>query len=161
VLYLSHNKATPNPLVREGIFAFANRGGGILISHASNWQNWPDWAPFNFQLVSGVTRSHDKFGEFEVVVTDPSHPVMQGVPARFKIKDELYNFIPEAAGPERHVLATAKSPTSGKEFPIVWVVKHAKARILCNTLGHDGAAHEHPAYQTLLQNSVCWLAGGK
>jgi len=43
----------------------------------------------------------------------------------------------------------------------VWVVKRDKARILCNTLGHDGQAHEHPAYQTMLQNSVRWLAGGK
>ena len=136
-------------------------GGGLLVSHAGNWLNWKDWPEYNRQLVSGMTRGHDKYGEFEVVVTDASHPVMQGVPARFKIKDELYNFIPDPTGPERHVLATAKSPASGKEFPIVWVVKHDKARILCNTLGHDGQAHELPAYQTLLQNSVRWLAGGK
>jgi putative membrane-bound dehydrogenase-like protein len=159
VLYLSHNKATPNPKVREGIFAFANRGGGILINHAANWLNWPDWPEYNRQLVSGMTRRHDNFGEFEVVVTDPSHPVMKGVPASFKITDELYNFLPDASGPARQVLATAKSPTSGKEFPIIWVVKHDKARILCNTLGHDGKAHDLPAYQTLLKNSVRWLAG--
>ncbi len=157
VLYLSHNKATPNPKVREGIFAFANRGGGLLINHAANWLNWPDWPDYNRQLVSGVTRGHDKFGEFEVVVTDPAHPVMKGVPANFKITDELYNFIPDDKSAGRQVLATAKSPTSGKEFPIIWVVKHDQARILCNTLGHDGKAHDHPAYQTLLKNSVQWL----
>jgi putative heme-binding domain-containing protein len=161
VLYLSHNKATPNPKVRAGIFAFANRGGGILINHAANWLNWPDWPEYNRQLISGVTKGHDKFGEFEVVVTDPSHPVMKGVPASFKITDELYNFQPDASGPARHVLATAKSPTSGKEFPVIWVVKHDQARILCNTLGHDGKAHDLPAYQTLLRNSVQWLAGEK
>lgn len=161
VLYLSHNKATPNPKVREGIFAFANRGGGLLINHAANWLNWPDWPEYNRQLVSGVTRRHDRFGEFEVVVTDPSHPVMKGVPASFKITDELYHFTPDESGPARHVLATAKSKETNKEYPILWVVKHDKARILCNTLGHDGKAHDHPAYQTLLKNSVQWLAGSK
>ncbi len=159
VLYLSHNKATPNPQVREGIFAFANRGGGLLINHAANWLNWPDWPEYNRQLVSGVTKGHDRFGEFEVVVTDPSHPVMKGVPASFKITDELYRFEPDSQSPGRQVLATAKSPTSGKEFPIVWIVKHDKARIVCNTLGHDAKAHELPAYQTLLKNSVLWAAG--
>ena len=159
VLYLSHNKATPNPKVREGIFAFAERGGGLLINHAANWLNWRDWPAYNRQLVSGVTRGHDKYGEFEVVVTDQTHPVMKNVPLSFKITDELYNFQPDDTATSRHVLATAKSPTSGKEFPIIWVVKHDKARILCNTLGHDGKAHEHPAYQTLLKNSVQWLGG--
>jgi hypothetical protein len=28
---------------------------------------------------------------------------------------------------------------------------------VCLTLGHDGAAHEHAAYQKLLANSVRWL----
>ncbi|MFM1770186.1 MAG: hypothetical protein RJA22_2715 [Verrucomicrobiota bacterium] len=159
VLYLSHNKSTSNPKVRQGIFAFANRGGGLLINHAANWLNWPDWPEYNRQLVSGVTKGHDRFGEFEVVVTDPAHPVMKGVPASFKITDELYHFLPDAQGPARHVLATAKSPQSGKEFAIIWVVKHDKARVVCNTLGHDGKAHNHPAYQQILKNSVMWAAG--
>ena len=37
-------------------------------------------------------------------------------------------------------------------------MKHPKARIVCITLGHDGKAHEHPAYKTLLQNSLAWAA---
>jgi putative membrane-bound dehydrogenase-like protein len=161
VFYLAHNQAMPNRKVREGLFAYISRGGGLLVSHAGNWLNWKDWPEYNRELVGGITRGHDKYGEFEVIVVDTSHPVMQGVPAQFKIKDELYNFIPDPAGSARHVLATAKSPVSGKEYPVVWVVKHDKARILCNTLGHDGQAHELPAYQTMLQNSVRWLAGGK
>jgi len=57
------------------------------------------------------------------------------------------------------VLATGKSPITGKTFPVVWIVKHSKARIACITLGHDGKAHEHPAFQAILQNSVAWAAG--
>jgi type 1 glutamine amidotransferase len=57
------------------------------------------------------------------------------------------------------VLATATSPTTGKTFPSVWIAKHPKARIVCIALGHDGKAHENPAYQKIIQNSLAWAAG--
>ena len=57
------------------------------------------------------------------------------------------------------VLATGKSLVTGETYPVVWIAKHPKAKIVCITLGHDGAAHELPAYKTILQNSVQWLVG--
>jgi type 1 glutamine amidotransferase len=56
------------------------------------------------------------------------------------------------------VLAQATSPESGKTFPQVWTVAHPKSRIVCITLGHDGPAHNHPAYQALLKNAFRWAA---
>jgi hypothetical protein len=38
-------------------------------------------------------------------------------------------------------------------------VKHAKARIVGLTLGHDAKAHDLPAFQTLLKNSIAWVSG--
>ena len=78
--------------------------------------NWPDWPAFNRELVSGATRGHDKFEEFEVVVTDPSHPVMKGVPASFKITDELYNYTADPAGTPIEVLAEATSRWMDKGY---------------------------------------------
>ena len=69
---------------------------------------------------------------------------MAGLPEKFKISDELYNFIPDPQGTPIEVLAQATSPLSGKTFPQVWIVKHPKAKIVCITLGHDGAAHDLP-----------------
>src|SRR5262249_42701986 len=97
-------------------------------------------------------------GEFEVTVTDTSHPIMAGVPATFKIADELYHFRPDEQGASRRVLATGKSPLSGQTFPVVWITQHPKARIVCISLGHDGKAHELPPFKTLLQNSLTWAA---
>ena len=57
------------------------------------------------------------------------------------------------------MLATAKNLTNGKTFPSVWIVKHPKARIVCIALGHDGKAHDLPAYKTMLRNAVAWAAG--
>jgi len=158
VLYLSNNQPMTNKALRNGIFGFADSGRGLLLVHAANWYNWRDWPEYNRALVSGGTRSHDKFGEFEVTVDEPGHPIMASVPATFQISDELYHFQKDAEGPSIQVLATGKNSVSGKTYPVVWIVSHPKARIVCCTLGHDGAAHEHPAYQAILRNAVKWAA---
>jgi type 1 glutamine amidotransferase len=44
---------------------------------------------------------------------------------------------------------------------MIFVVEHPKTRIVGIALGHDGAAHDHPAYVRLLQNSLKWAAGSK
>ncbi|MEQ8418734.1 MAG: ThuA domain-containing protein, partial [Arenibacter algicola] len=93
---------------------------------------------------------------FEVRVVKPDHPIMKGVPSKFRIVDELYRWEkdPEA---EIEVLALSRGLKSGEEYPTVWIVKHPKAKIVGNTLGHDERAHGHKAYQTILKNSVNWV----
>ena len=158
LLYLSNNKPITNALVRKAIFDFADLGRGLLLVHPALWYNWTDWPKYNQTLVGGGARSHDRYGEFEVTVTDPKHPVMKGVPATFKLKDELYHFVKDGHGATIEVLATGKSPADERVFPVVWVTKHPRARIVCITLGHDGAAHQHEAFRTLLTNAAVWAA---
>ena len=160
VLYLSTNQAMTDPEMRKGIFEFADSGKGLLLVHPALWYNWGNWPEYNKVLAGGGAKGHDKLGEFEVVVEKPDHPIMAGVPKTFKITDELYNFIPDEKGTPIEVLATAKS-TNGKTFPIVWIVQHPKAKIVGITLGHDGRAHDHPAYKSILVNSLKWAAQQK
>ena len=82
---------------------------------------------------------------------------MKGVPANFRIVDELYRWEKDPQGTEIEVLAIGKGIESGEEFPVVWIVKHPKAKIIGNTLGHDERAHGLKAYQTLLKNSLDWV----
>lgn len=159
VLYLSHNQATPNPAVRVGIFDHVRNGKGLVLVHAANWYNWADWPEFNRQLVSGGTHGHDRYGEFEVTLEDVKSPILNGVPKTFLIKDELYHFEPATDGAPRLVLATGKSPIDGKVFPVVWITQNREGRIVCITLGHDGAAHDSQPYQQLLKNAIAWAAG--
>ena len=159
VLYLSSNQPLPDPALRKAILDFAESGKGLLLVHPALWYNWKDWPEYNRALAGGGARSHDRFGEFEVTVADPSHPIMSGVPASFKIADELYHFEPDKEGSPIQVLATGKSPLTGKTFPVVWIVKHSKARIACVTLGHDGQAHQHPAFKSILGNALAWVGG--
>ncbi|MEK7686139.1 MAG: PVC-type heme-binding CxxCH protein [Verrucomicrobiota bacterium] len=159
VLYLSNNQPLSDSALRQGIFQFADSGKGLLLAHPALWYNWNDWPEYNRQFVGGGARSHDKYGEFEVTVDDPAHPIMAGVPGTFRIKDELYHFQKDALGMSIQVLATGRNLATGKSYPVVWISQHPKARIICISLGHDGAAHEHPALQTLLRNSLRWAAG--
>ncbi|MBI2928818.1 MAG: ThuA domain-containing protein [Verrucomicrobia bacterium] len=158
VLYLSNNQPLSDPALRKGIFDFAEAGHGLLLVHPALWHNWKDWPEYNRTLVSGGARSHDRYGEFEVTVLDPSHPTMAGVPVKFAIADELYRYEKDPLGPPILVLATGFEKSTGKTYPVAWVVQHPKARIFCCTLGHDGAAHEHPAFKAMLRNGVRWAA---
>jgi type 1 glutamine amidotransferase len=145
--------------LRKAIFDFADVGKGLLLVHPALWYNWADWPEYNRTLVGGGARSHDKYGEFEVTVDAPDHPLMAGVPKTFKIADELYHFQRDDQGAPIEVLATGKNIATGKTYSSIWVVKHPRARIVCIALGHDGAAHEGDAYKTILRNAMKWAAG--
>lgn len=161
VLYLSNNKPFTQAATRQAIMDFVNRGKGLVIVHAGMWYSWRDWPEFNRVLVGGGSRGHDKLGEFEVKVTAAAHPIARGVPASFAITDELYYQEAENAGTPVKALATAYSKQKDKTYPSVFLVEHPKARIVGLALGHDGRAHDLPAYKQLLKNSVEWAARRK
>jgi uncharacterized protein len=158
VLYLSNNQPLGEAALRDAIFAHVAAGRGLIIGHAASWYNWSDWPAYNRDLVGGGTRAHRRYGPFRVDVVEPDHLIMQGVPRSFTLDDELYRFAPDPGGSGITVLATAREEETGTVYPIVWTVRHPHARIVVNTLGHDGSAHEHPAYQAILRNSLRWAA---
>jgi hypothetical protein len=156
VLYLANNAPFTAPGMREAILDFVKGGKGLLLVHPALWYNWADWPEYNRVLCGGGSRGHDGYAEFEVTVAQPDHPIMRGVPAKFKVHDELYWFEPDPQGTPIKVLATAHSPSKNRDFPMVFVVEHPKARIVGIALGHDGSTHQDPAYQRLLRNALVW-----
>jgi type 1 glutamine amidotransferase len=157
VLVLSTNQPLPSE-ARKAIADFAGAGKGLLLIHPALWYNWANFPEYNRDLVGGGARSHDKYGEFEVEILVPDHPITAGLPKKFKISDELYHAVPDPQGAKITVLAQATSPVTGKTFPQIWVTQHPNARIACITLGHDGKAHELPEFKTLLKNAFRWVA---
>lgn len=158
VLRMTTNQQLPGSDLREGIFHFVDAGKGLLIEHPGAWYNWQDWPQYNRELVGGGSRSHRQYGAFEVNVVAPDHPIMADVPSSFTIEDELYRFEQDPEGSSIDVLATAEETETGDVYPIVWTVNHLNGRIVVNTLGHDGASHQHPAYVQILENSINWAA---
>jgi len=158
LIQASNQILPPEPAVRDAIMNFAHEGGGLLVVHAGLWYNWPTWPEYNRVLVGGGSRSHDKLGDFEVIVTHPEHPIMQGVPAKFLVHDELYHQEFDPSGSPVEVLATATSPLTGKTYPSVWVVNSGHGCIVCIAAGHGDKTHNDPTYMRLLTNAANWAA---
>lgn len=159
VLYLALNQPILSQAVRDAIMARAAAGKGLLLVHPALWYNWGNWPEYNQKLVGGGARSHDKFGEFDVKVANPDHPIMKGVRDRFKITDELYHFQKDTSGPPIEVLAVGTNKETGKTYPVVWITKAPNSRIVCITLGHDEKSHTLPEFQTILVNAHNWARG--
>lgn len=155
VFFLTNNQPFDQE-TKDLIFNRVNQGMNLMIYHPGTWYNWQDWPEYNKLLVGGGSRSHEALQEFEVEIVNPDHPITQGVPAKFRIVDELYRWEKDPDA-EIEVLAIGRGLESGEEFPVVWTVKHPNSRIVCNTLGHDDRAHSLPAYKTLLNNALQWV----
>lgn len=158
VLVLTNNQPLASDGLRDALERFLERGSGLVIVHPATWYNWSDWPAYNTRFVGGGARGHEAYGEFDVEIVDPAHAIGAGVPAKFAIQDELYQTSFENPA-NVHVIATGRSRSSGKVYPVVWTVSRAKGRTACLTLGHDGAAHEHAAYAALYTNAVRWAKG--
>ncbi len=158
VLFLTNNQPMEDPELRKAIFAFVNAGKGLVLAHAALWYNWKDWPEYNLQLVSGGSKGHDKYGQFEVDVVDVKHPVTKGVNQKFSLKDERYYYKVDAAGPGIKILANSSVQGSADIYPSVFVVNNPKARIVGLALGHDAESHDLPAYQKLIRNAVKWVS---
>ncbi len=158
VLVLSTNQ----PIAAEdqrAIVAFVENGGGLLILHPGAWRNWKDWREHT-ELAGGGTSSHEDFAAFDVttVEAERAHALLAGVPATFRIEDELYRFemIPFDAR-AIVVLAKGRSLSTGAEYPVLWTLERGEGKVVGCTLGHDGRAHELREFRALLSNSVRYL----
>ena len=160
VLYLSNNQAMADPKLRQAIFDFVQQGKGLVLAHAATWYNWRDWPEYNKTLVGGGSRGHERYGNFDVKITNTTHPVIRGITeTSFNIKDELYRMNRDSSGANIQVLAISTVPNTSTTYPAVWVTESQKGRIVCITLGHDAESHDKPVYQQLLRNAVQWAAG--
>lgn len=140
---------------QSALKAHADAGKGIVILHAGAWIH--PWDGYNQRFVAGGSTGHG-YGDFEVTVQKADHPVMEGVPATFTIKDESYH---HRFGEDSKYTVLAENNDGGRKHTSVWTVDDDKAPIVCITLGHASDAHENEHYKTILINAVKWVAAGK
>ena len=148
---------------------FVQNGGGVVIYHAADnaFSKWPEFnricalggwegrnensGPYVYwkdgKLVkdssAGPGGSHGRQHEYVLNGRDKVHPVVKGLPLKWRhAKDELYDRM-RGPGNIRDILYTAYSDKetngSGREEPLVFTVDYGNARIFHTMLGHAGA----------------------
>ena len=176
---------------------YVQNGGGVVIYHAADnaFSKWPEFnkicalggwegrnensGPYVYwkdgKLVkdssAGPGGSHGRQHEYVLNGRDKVHPVVKGLPLKWRhAKDELYDRM-RGPGNIRDILYTAYSDKetngSGREEPLVFTVDYGNARIFHTMLGHAGAttedniAMQSTGFQVLLLRGAEWAATGK
>jgi type 1 glutamine amidotransferase len=137
---------------------YVEEGGGLVAIHcaSASFGNSPTW----LRLVGARFAGHYKsLHKLNVVISDPKHPIMQGV-SPFNIVDEEYNH--NFAKVERKVLAEFKERpegSKGKNNDIVWTRDVGKGRVFYSALGHGPEAWANPDWQRMVMQAIFWSAG--
>lgn len=176
---------------------YVQNGGGVVIYHAADnaFSKWPEFnkicalggwegrnenaGPYVYwqdgKLVkdssAGVGGSHGKQHEYVLNGRDKEHPIIKGLPLKWRhAKDELYDRM-RGPGNIQDILYTAYSDKatngSGREEPLVFTVDYGNARIFHTMLGHagptaeDNIAMQCTGFQVLLLRGAEWAATGK
>ena len=176
---------------------YVQNGGGVVIYHAADnaFSKWPEFnricalggwegrnensGPYVYwkdgKLVkdssAGPGGSHGRQHEYVLNGRDKVHPVVKGLPLKWRhAKDELYDRM-RGPGNIRDILYTAYSDKetngSGREEPLIFTVDYGNARIFHTMLGHAGATPEDniamqcTGFQVLLLRGAEWAATGK
>jgi len=171
---------------------FMKSGGGFVSVHAAD-NSFPEWEAYNQMIglggwggrteksgpyvyfdvdeklvrdtAKGKGGGHGPQREFPVIVREPEHPIMAGMPTMFMhAKDELYQSL-RGPAEKMTVLATGfadkKRKGTGRHEPVVMVIEYEKGRVFHTTLGHDDYSFESVGLITLIQRGTEWAATGK
>ena len=129
-------------------------GGKALIPiHSASFcfQN-SDWF---IKTVGGQFSSHGT-GEFSTSITDPSHPVMEGI-SSFTTWDETY--VHSQLNKDMTILM--ERTEGDRKEPYTWVREQGKGRVFYTAYGHDERTWKQPEFQKLVANGVLWAIGDK
>ena len=96
-----------------------------------------------------------------MAVEDRDHPITKGLPWRFEVGDEWYEF-DRSPRPNVHVLATADESTYTQnkpmgDHPIIWT-NPTYHRVVYIGIGHDASLCSDPNFTLLIRNAVLWAA---
>ncbi|MCP4784857.1 MAG: c-type cytochrome [Fuerstiella sp.] len=108
----------------------------------------------------GHGAGHGVRHEYALHTRAPQHAVMAGLPDTWMhMADELYHGM---RGPAENVelLATAYSPVTRLNEPLLWTVRYGKGRVFVTVLGHDAVALKCVGFQTTLARGCEWAARG-
>ncbi len=191
VVVSNYNGAEWPEETKKDFVDYVAGGGGFVTVHAANnaFSKWPEYneiiglggwgqrdetsgpyirfrdGKFVRDESPGRGGRHGQQHEFVLDMRAPDHPIIAGLPSRWKhAKDELYDSL---RGPAKNltVLATAFSSkeSSGTEEhePLLMTINYGKGRAFHTALGHGTSALSGVGFHVTLQRGAEWAATGK
>jgi uncharacterized protein len=165
--------------------------GFVFLHHAmSAWPSWPEYADIiggRFHYTPGELHGQlwpDSGYHFDVThhvqITEPGHPICQGVPDGFELTDELY-LVPILTDSLTPLLRTDAPMTSDHFYsaalaikkryndrtgwhhpptsPLLgWVKTAGRSPVAYLQPGHGPTAYANPNYRRLVANAIRWAA---
>lgn len=183
----------PEASVKAGLEALLTQGKGVVALHhaIAGWPGWPeyaDWlggrflykpAPMRGQMRLDSGYRHDV--AYDADAADLAHPILQGVPASFPMRDELYLY--EVFEAEVQPLLRARHPfvregfysahqavAEGRMFSndrwdhppgsdlIGWTKRAINSPLVYLQPGDGPETYAKPAYRQILRNAIGWVA---
>ncbi len=143
------------------------RGGWIGFHHATllgEFDGYPLWQWFS-DFMGGITFKNyiPALADGTITVEQPTHPVMEGVPASFVLPDDEWYTYDKSPRPAVEVLAavdedsyTPASDIRMGDHPVVWVNPAKKARNVYFQFGHSPRLFESEPFVRMFGNALQW-----
>lgn len=163
---------------------YINNGGGFVAIHGADdsMGNWP----FYLNMMGGVFRQHPgNAGGFgtdcgscynaELITEDDSHPATAGLPARFRVMDELYAYnrkprpyvhplllLNDASYGTGIGVTSVPGALEGPDHPITYCNNYEGGRMFAQVLGHNWELFANTAwYRNTILQAILTTAGLK
>ncbi len=164
--------------------AFVTNGGALVVLHAASLEFHPDWpgivglgwheATFGDRLTvsdagevmrtangQGPGSGHGNPFAWPVTMRAAAHPLALGLPPVWlHANDELWH---GTRGPANNlgIIATAFSPLTKTNEPVMWTVEPGRGRVFVTLLGHNAPAMQCPGFRHTLARGTEWAATGR
>jgi hypothetical protein len=144
---------------RATLLDFVRRGGAYIGFHSATdtAHEWPEHA----DLIGARFEKHPWNQEVTVRVEDAAHPVAAGLPATFRVHEEVYVF--DVFHAESNHVLLALDPASVKideappwGHPLAWTRRFGEGHVFYSAFGHWGAVWKDAHHLQLLRNGIRW-----
>jgi len=143
----------PDP---QGFLDWIAAGHAFVGTHSAS-DTFPGFPPY-IDMLGGQFKRHGEQARVSLLVKDPSHATVRGVPQPLEVFDEIYEF--QRYDPSRvHVLLqVTRHPETGAlaDLPLAWTRSHGRGRVFYTALGHRDDVLESDWYGAHLLAGIQW-----
>jgi len=157
LMFISNTDEVLNAAGKVAFQNYLDNGGNFIAVHAAS-DCMLNWTTMERTLGSQFAY-HPDFTNATIVVTDPDHPSTAGLPPRWHVQDEIYNFNHDPRDLGAVVVLSVDntsyvddgdhSPTQGDPHPIAWYMEKLKGTNTTGPIGrswYTGLGHSNASW---------------